>query len=164
MLLRVHSLLRTLLSQSIFMDAVSMRMCNHYGFNSSAQFCLKAHLKQNPESTVLSIVFGTTTIFAYLIRVCELPYYRQQSGSDRIIFDDYFNSLWLTVITFTTVGYGDMSAVTMPGRIVTMCLAVWGTALISLIVLAVSGIFRLDDHQEMAVKHINLMRSAAGTI
>ena len=61
------------------------------------------------------------------------------------MFDDYFNSLWLTVITITTVGYGDMSAVTMPGRIVTMALALWGTTLISLFVLAISGIFDLDE-------------------
>ena len=61
------------------------------------------------------------------------------------MFDDYFNSLWLTVITLTTVGYGDMYAVTMPGRIVTMALALWGTTLISLFVLAVSGIFELDE-------------------
>ena len=66
---------------------------------------MKAYLHTSPERTVLSIFFGTVFIAAYLIRIAELPYYRH-IGEDF----DYFNSVWLTVITLTTVGYGDMSA------------------------------------------------------
>lgn len=166
MWIRIYNLVRTMLNQSIFMDAISKKMCNQYGFNVGIKFCLKAYLKLQPEKTVLLIFSGTVLITAYLLRVCELPYYHQIQADnvDRILFDDYFNSLWLTVITLTTVGYGDMSAVTMPGRIVTMVLALWGTTLISLFVLVVSGIFDLDEKQEMAMKHIKVMRSAAGTI
>ena len=104
---------------------------------------MKAYLKLYPERTIMTIFFGTVLITAYLLRIAELPYYRKTQDA---LFDSYFNSIWLTVITLTTVGYGDMSAVTIPGRIVTMALAVWGTCLISLFVVIISGIFELDNN------------------
>jgi len=76
----------------------------------------------------------------------ELPYYRKITGDSANTFDSYFNSLWLTVITLTTVGYGDIYAITVPGRLVTMVLALWGTVLISLMVVIASSIFDLDQN------------------
>ena len=40
-------------------------------------------------------------------------------GSEDSKFSSVFNSLWWTVVTFTTVGYGDMSPQTVPGQIFT---------------------------------------------
>ena len=76
MWIRVYNLVRTVLNQSIFMDAISKKMCNQYGFNVGVKFCLKAYLKLHPERTVLLTFGGTVAITAYLLRVCELPYYR----------------------------------------------------------------------------------------
>ena len=59
---------------------------------------------------------------------------------------DYFFSIWLTVITLTTVGYGDVCAKTIPGRLMTMMLALWGATLISLLVVVFSGIFELENN------------------
>ena len=39
------------------------------------------------------------------------------TGSEDSKFSSVFNSLWWTVVTFTTVGYGDMSPQTVPGQI-----------------------------------------------
>lgn len=136
--------MRTLFNRSIFMDAIAKKMCNSYGFEAGVKFSLKSYLKIYPERTVMTIFFVTIFLSAYLIRIAELPYYRKLHGESRVLFDDYFNSLWLTVITLTTVGYGDMYAVTIPGRCVTMVLALWGTTLISLFVVVISGIFELD--------------------
>lgn len=36
-------------------------------------------------------------------------------------FNDLFNSLWFTAVTVTTVGYGDISPVTLLGKVVAMC-------------------------------------------
>ena len=41
------------------------------------------------------------------------------TGSEDSKFSSVFNSLWWTVVTFTTVGYGDMSPKTVPGQIFT---------------------------------------------
>ena len=90
---------------------------------------------------MLTIFFSTVFMAAYLLRLAELPIYRQH-GEDF----HYFNSIWLTVITLTTVGYGDISTVTVPGRILTMGLALWGTILLSLVVVVLTGIFELDNN------------------
>lgn len=75
-----------------------------------------------------------------------------------------FDSVWLSVITLTTVGYGDVYALTFTGRLFTMILALWGATLISLLVVIFSGIFELDKHQKMALNQIKLSQSASNTI
>lgn len=139
MWIRIYNLVRTILNGTVYMDAYSKKICNQYGFNPGVKFILKSLLKSNPEKTVSLIFFGTVFIAAYLIRIVELPYYHQQGESF-----DMFDSIWLTVITLTTVGYGDIYAQTVAGRIFTMMLALWGATLISLLVVIFSGIFELD--------------------
>ena len=78
--------------------------------------------------------------------------------------DNYFNALWLIVITITTVGYGDVSPCTNPGRLIAMISALWGAFLISLLVLTVGNVFELKHQQQMALRHIRLTRRAAVTI
>ena len=41
------------------------------------------------------------------------------SENEESAFDSLFNSLWWAVVTFTTVGYGDMSPQTVQGRFFT---------------------------------------------
>lgn len=59
--------------------------------------------------------------------------------------DDYFNAIWLTVITITTVGYGDVYPHTNIGRCIIMFAAIYGSFLLSFVVLAVSSTFVLTD-------------------
>lgn len=80
------------------------------------------------------------------------------------MFDSYFNACWFTVITLTTIGYGDMSPVSPPGRFLTMILAFWGALLLSLVVVIVSSIFNLGDDEKMALRHLRLTKEAAKTI
>jgi hypothetical protein len=61
------------------------------------------------------------------MRIYELPYFRLEDDlSVKNSFDSYFNSIYVTVITFTSVGYGDISVGTTPGRFVVMILSLWG--------------------------------------
>lgn len=60
------------------------------------------------------------------MRILEGPYYTRKPKNDEKyrFFDSFFNSIWLVVITITTVGYGDVFAMTVPGRVLTMCIAI----------------------------------------
>ena len=57
-------------------------------------------------------------------------------------FGSLFNSLWWTVVTFTTVGYGDMAPVTIPGRVFTFLVMAAGLINFSIVVSLVTDKFQ----------------------
>lgn len=62
-------------------------------------------------------------------------YYRVYYNSQgQIVFDSYFTSIWCVIITMTTVGYGDVFAVSPFGRVISIINALWGAFIISLLV------------------------------
>jgi len=163
MSVRIYFLIRCVLSYCEFMDAFSKKICRGYGFETGVKFTIKCQIMINPESTVMCIFFATVFIFAYLIRIFEMPYFRASKPGDPV-FDSFFNAIWFTVITLTTIGYGDISPGTQPGMLLTILLAFWGALLLSLLVVTVSSIFNLDEDQQMALRHLRITRQAAKTI
>mmetsp|Transcript_16179 Transcript_16179/g.25061 ORF Transcript_16179/g.25061 Transcript_16179/m.25061 type:complete len:113 (-) Transcript_16179:657-995(-) len=90
-----------------------------------------------------------------------MPYFRKVENGE---LDPFFNSIWVVIITMTTVGYGDIAPKTTPGRCVAMVVALWGAFLISLLVVTVGSVFELNENQKMALRHIRLTRKAATTL
>ena len=56
-------------------------------------------------------------------------------------FNSILNSLWWTIVTMTTVGYGDMSPSGLPGRIFAIIIMISGIGLIALVTGTISSIF-----------------------
>jgi voltage-gated potassium channel len=52
---------------------------------------------------------------------------------------NYHNAFWLILITTTTVGYGDYYPQTPLGRIIILFVAIWGTLIVSVMVVVVSN-------------------------
>ena len=48
------------------------------------------------------------------------------------LFNNFFDALYWATISITTIGYGDISPVTPIGRLITMCSALVGVAVIAL--------------------------------
>ena len=120
---------------------------------------------KNPEQTVL-ILFGITVfIAAYVLRIFEIRYSQSELTETAIEIEGlFFNSIYLVLMTLATVGCGDLSPSTIPGKIIIMICALWGAFMISLIVLTVGNYFRLNDKQKKALSHIRISRSAAKII
>jgi len=76
MSMRIYFLIRTVMNYTDFMDAYAINLCSSYGFETSIFFTIKSRLIIHPETTVISIFFGTIIIFAYLVRIFEMPYFR----------------------------------------------------------------------------------------
>jgi len=70
-------------------------------------------------------------------------YYREQ-GSE--LFDSYFNSVWCVIITMTTVGYGDVYAVSFFGRMISIVNALFGAFLISSLVAVIGQVFNMSEN------------------
>ena len=56
-------------------------------------------------------------------------------------FKNIGNSLWWAIVTMTTVGYGDMAPVTLPGRLLAILIMLTGIILVALVTGTISSIF-----------------------
>jgi len=112
MWLRLYFLIQTIFNFSIYRDPLSKKLCQAYGFKGGIFYAIKCNLLLSPINTCLGLFMVTIFTAAYVIRIFEIPYYRMTSDP---VFDSYYQSIWFTVITFTTIGYGDISPLTPPG-------------------------------------------------
>jgi len=92
------------------------------------------------------------TMFSVLIISSTLVYYAE-SGVEGTQFTDIPNSMWWGIVTMTTVGYGDMSPVTIAGRVVAGITSLCGLCLFAMLMNVVGkalmqGLFGHDDEDE----------------
>lgn len=76
-------------------------------------------------------------------------------GIHAIEYDSIFDSFWWTIVTFTTVGYGDFSPATVTGRLFGVLVLVMGVIINSVIISLVSNWYwRFQSARERGLKHI----------
>lgn len=56
----------------------------------------------------------------------------------------YTNMLWMTVITMTTVGYGDYNPKTQIGRMIAAACVSWGVLIVSVMVVVLTQAFAMN--------------------
>ena len=78
--------------------------------------------------TILTFMFLYIFISALLIYNVE-PNINPKTGEET--FSTFFDAVYWSVVTLTTVGYGDIYPVTLLGRIISICSMVFGIGLIS---------------------------------
>lgn len=57
--------------------------------------------------------------------------------------DSYFCAIWVSIITMTTVGYGDIAPCTIGGRLVAIQIAITGSFLMATVMMVVNQTFKL---------------------
>lgn len=67
----------------------------------------------------------------------------------------YTNALWLTIITMTTVGFGDYYPMTPIGRIIILIVVVWGIFIVSIMVVVVTNTLRMDRPEKKTLLVLN---------
>ena len=116
---------------------------------------------RDPGITVVCTLTCSTLILAYILRIFEIEYYRSVQLID---FDNFFQSIWVIVVTMTTVGFGDLVPYSFVGRVIIMITSFWGAFIISLVIVSVTKIFELNRNQKKAMHHLYLTRKAASSI
>lgn len=141
MALRLYLVIRVFINYSVYTDMYSKKLCEMYGFYTDIPFALKSQLLNYPVKTISTLFVMFVLFYSYLIRIFESPYYRSLPSDDPNYqkFDSLGSSLWLCIITLTTVGYGDVYAVTPEGKIISACIAVSGAFLMALVVTIVTS-------------------------
>lgn len=84
----------------------------------------------------------SSTIFSYAIYLAE----RNLSiGTyEPHVVNNFSNALWLILVTITTVGYGDYYPQTILGRLIIFVVAIWGTFIVSIMVVVVSNTLKIE--------------------
>ena len=72
-------------------------------------------------------IFITVVLFILLLTVTPLVYYFEKDAQPEV-FSSMATTMWWAIITFTTVGYGDMYPITLMGRILTTIVSFLGIA------------------------------------
>ncbi|MGA1931391.1 ion transporter [Arcobacter sp. YIC-464] len=72
-------------------------------------------------------LFITVVLFVLLLTITPLVYYFEKDAQPEV-FTSMITTMWWAVITFTTVGYGDMYPITVMGRILTTIVSFLGIA------------------------------------
>lgn len=78
-------------------------------------------------------VIGTYLVVFF---ACALPIWLIEPG-----IHSYADSLWFCFASATSIGYGDMAAVTPAGRIITVVLALYSVAVIAIVTAVITSFF-----------------------
>lgn len=102
-------------------------MCRSEWCEDARRFVLRSLFVAN-FSTLLFLIFVTILVISYIILLCERPYPKADD------LTEFASCLWLTLITMTTVGYGDVVPLTKIGRFVSAINACIGVVFLSLVI------------------------------
>jgi hypothetical protein len=143
------------------------------GFRALAENNLSSHfalhlrdgLQKKPYLTFGGLFVISVLTLSYILRIFERPFYYSAFWNGAEVTSDAFinlsDSIWCTIITMTTVGYGDVYAITTFGRWISMIAAIAGTIMISLLVATMSTHLKLNPHETKVINEIEERALAA---
>lgn len=153
MFLRCHFFAKACMVYSPVNDRLyGKRVCQDAGFEPTFSFQYRASMRAYPISTFTLLSLTMIISFSYIIRIFERPYYSFvfNTGDDGVQFynfDSLVSSLWFTVITMTSVGYGGIIASTRIGRWMTILSSLVGAFILSLLVAIITDWFIMEEKQ-----------------
>ena len=142
--------------RSEYANSRSNRVCNMFGTKCDSLFIVKCLLKDNPFFYIFSCFFSGICIFANILMISEKPLDRIETG---FIKHTFYNSVWSTICTMTTVGYGDIYPRTFLGRSVGFCCSQYGSVMVSLLVVTFGCVISFNNQQSCAFTVIKKLKS-----
>lgn len=146
-MIRLYMPIRTILSQSFYTDPRAQRVCSIYGCYADYQFALKSIMIENSWMLLIMALIISLTAISYSVRLFE-----RHVDPD---LEFMSTAMWYTLITMTTVGYGDYFAQSHMGRFVGIITAFWGVFVVSLFVVSIQNILNYDSPEQ---KSYNLLK------
>lgn len=108
-------------------------------------------MKDQAYLVLVSNLMMSMFYFGYLIRIFDQDL-SEISGQN---FNNIANPVWLSIVTMTTVGYGDFYPKSNPSRIVGILCSFYGVYLISLFVIALENLLYFDQSEEISFELIS---------
>jgi len=166
MFVRLIAVLRHWERYHAFTGLYAKKICRHYGVWSGRMLTFKCEINHDDKARAICFLFVFSVgLLSFILRVFELPLEQNTNsniGSSNL--KDYPSAIWLTVITMTTVGYGDICPQTAGGQVTGIIIALWGAFVISLLIMVTADVFEFSPKEQQAVFYIKQSRSAALSI
>lgn len=129
MFMRVYLLMRFLVVHSaLFCDTTVQSLGAMSNVNINAQFVFKALMSLYPGTCLISIMGIVLLVNSYSVRMCE--HYTLDDNAETF----FMQALWMTCVTFLTLGYGDVVPRTTCGRVLAIFTGMMGVGLMALCV------------------------------
>ena len=157
--LKLYFILRVLPRLSIMSGRNATKICEINGIEPNYVFFLKVSLKERP-LTFLALVLGFLMVSVGLtIQILERGLLiSSNKGGEKNAFDFQLNSIWLMLVTFTTVGYGDITPHSNFGRLLTICSCFAGNFLIQIITLTMMRKLELSTEETAVYNHFDNLK------
>ena len=146
------------------------RICRLNSVDNDFIFILKSILVEEPQFFSLGMMVVLLFYFSVVIRFVEQGYQRFLNFSDfatqqdfeaeyinRGNFDNYKNCYWNMFITMSTIGYGEFNVQATFSRVFLFFISLSGLVVTSIMVVAYSNFFELDDTQNFAFSFFNAL-------
>lgn len=129
---------------------------------------MRANIQKYPLYSLLTL-FGVVVIyFSLSVMIWERPYYTfTVSNGTPVVSKDFstvLNSMWYTVVTMTTVGFGDVVARTPVGRFITIGIIFAGAYLTALTIAVQANLLSLKESGKEAMITTTEQKSAIDLI
>ena len=151
---RFYHVVRPLILKSQFMENRAFRICKIYGHQCTLMFSAKSIFSESA-ATLMPIMYCWFVIMiGALIRFNEAQAYNQNNSLKNFT---WFNSFWWSIVTMTTVGYGDFFPTTDMGRAVGIFWSFVGVFLSSLFVVGLLKYLEFNGGEEYSYYLLELL-------
>ena len=146
MVVRIYLTFKLLNYYTVWTNARSKRIGKLQGIEIDYKFALKVLLKKSPIRILIIVSIFFVLFFSLLLKGFENFDPNDKENSFRF----FWNSIWINIITMTTVGFGDISPLTNIGKIFCILTCLMGNFLLGMLV-AVLSIHVYFDSDELKV-------------
>jgi len=98
-----------------------------------------------------ALIFSSLIFYAEkgdFIDPIEIKYYDDDGKPSR--FQSIPDTMWFSLVTMTTVGYGDIYPKTIIGRIIGVIICTWGVFIVSFFVVTLNNLLVFNGNEEKA--------------
>jgi voltage-gated potassium channel len=138
---------------SQYMEPRAYRLGRMTGVNPDLLPALRSLFKERPFSFIIIVFVISVALFSYSFRVAEHHFISQD------MMTAYSNMTWMTVITMTTIGFGDISPVTPLGRFVASLCVTWGVIIVAIMVAVLTNTLSLNNQETQSLIILKKLRN-----
>jgi len=137
---------------SMWSSDVSNSIRKKYNIEPGVYFNIKSELKKRPFYFIMFFFIIILAFLGWFLRSVEYGVINEKGNNAGGTNDlEYLpNSLWLIVVTMTTVGYGDITPKSHLGRLICVIACITGMVFVSLSVVSMTVISEFNEEEKKA--------------